>query len=41
MFLESIESEQHYVEDCEVCCRPFDLVVVARDGELASLEVRE
>ena len=25
MFLESLESEQYYVEDCEVCCRPIQL----------------
>ena len=25
MFLESIESEQHYVEDCEVCCNPIQI----------------
>ena len=25
MFLESLKSEQYYVEDCEVCCRPIQL----------------
>ena len=27
--------------DCEVCCRPFDVLVTVRDGELGGLEVRE
>lgn len=31
---------QHYIEDCSVCCRPIDLVVVAFNGELISVEAR-
>jgi len=27
--------------DCEVCCRPFEVIVSVREGELAGLEVRE
>lgn len=27
--------EQHYVEDCEVCCRPMEVTVrVSGDGEI-------
>ena len=29
---DSVE-EQHYVEDCQVCCRPIALSVVARPDE--------
>ena len=25
MLLESVNDEQHYIEDCEVCCRPIQL----------------
>jgi hypothetical protein len=30
--------EQHYVEDCSVCCRPIVLNYATQDGELLSLE---
>lgn len=31
-------SEQRYVEDCQVCCRPIALdVLVAPDGDVAVL----
>ena len=26
MFLEPVNGEQRYVEDCEVCCRPIQLI---------------
>ncbi len=26
--------------DCEVCCRPFEVAVRIREGQLAGLEVR-
>ena len=30
----SVES-QHYIEDCQVCCRPIEVAVtVGEDGEL-------
>jgi len=36
MLLDLSVPEQTYVEDCEVCCRPIEVTVVAEDGELAS-----
>jgi hypothetical protein len=30
---------QTFTTDCEVCCRPFDVEVRIRAGELAGLEV--
>ncbi len=30
--------EQTYVEDCEVCCRPIVLHVVAEDGTLVGFD---
>ena len=26
MFLEPVNEEQRYIEDCEVCCRPIQLI---------------
>lgn len=37
MFLEPVNEEQHYVEDCEVCCRPIQLIYFF-DRELRSFE---
>lgn len=34
MVLDLSADAQDYVEDCEVCCRPIQLRVVAEDGEL-------
>lgn len=31
--------EQHYVEDCWVCCRPMDVQVRCRPGEILSVRV--
>jgi hypothetical protein len=32
--------DQAYIEDCEICCRPIQFHVRARDGELLGIEVR-
>ena len=31
--------EQSYVEDCPVCCRPMEMRVVCRAGQVLSVEV--
>ena len=31
--------EQRYVEDCPVCCRPAEIRVACRDGEVLSVEI--
>jgi len=31
---------QRFATDCEVCCRPFDVLVECEPGEVLSLEVR-
>ena len=33
-------SEQTYVEDCSVCCRPILLQYASNDGELLEFSVR-
>jgi Cysteine-rich CPXCG len=35
----SAGDEQSYVEDCWVCCRPMQVRVSCRPGEVLSLEV--
>jgi len=31
--------EQRYVEDCPVCCRPMEMRVQCRGGEVLSVDV--
>jgi hypothetical protein len=31
--------EQEYVEDCAVCCRPMDVYVRCRPGEVLSISI--
>ena len=31
---------QQFVTDCEVCCRPFEVMVECEAGEILSLEAR-
>jgi hypothetical protein len=31
---------QRFTTDCEVCCRPFQVIVECEPGEVLSLEVR-
>ena len=34
MLLEAFYSDQKYIEDCEVCCRPIEIEYTALDGEV-------
>lgn len=36
----SVEGEQTYVEDCEVCCRPIQVSYEAREGQLRHFKRR-
>ena len=31
---------QTYIEDCEVCCRPFEVIAECEPGEIFSLVVQ-
>ena len=33
-------ASQRFTTDCEVCCRPFEVVVECEPGEVLGLEVR-
>ena len=36
VLLEPQDSDQQYIEDCQVCCRPINFVVTeGEDGELS------
>jgi hypothetical protein len=30
--------DQSYVEDCPICCRPMEVRVLCREGEVVSVE---
>ena len=31
-------SRQRFTTDCEVCCRPFEVITECEDGEILNLE---
>jgi hypothetical protein len=33
--------QQHFTTDCEICCRPFEVVAECEPGEILSLDVLE
>jgi len=37
---ESAGEEQHYVEDCQVCCKPCQVAVSLNSGGDADVELR-
>ena len=39
LLVDTSQGDQSIVEDCSVCCRPINLALVCRPGEI--LEVRE
>ena len=39
LIVDTSQSEQSLVEDCTVCCRPIQLTIACRPGEV--LELRE
>jgi hypothetical protein len=39
LVIDTSTPNQRFPTDCEVCCRPFDVVVECEPGEILSLEV--
>ena len=37
--IEGCDGSQRVVTDCEVCCRPFEVVAECEGGEILSLDV--
>ena len=40
MVLDTSVSEQTYVEDCEVCCRPIEITYAVEDDALVDFDAR-
>lgn len=36
----SVEGDQTYIEDCEVCCRPIEINYSTWEGKLITFEPR-
>ena len=34
-------AQQVFTTDCEICCRPMEVVAECKDGEILSAEARE
>jgi hypothetical protein len=41
MILDSSEEESNYIEDCEVCCRPIELIFKFNEEYLVNFEARK
>jgi hypothetical protein len=39
LVVDTSTSEQRFTTDCEVCCRPFEVVAECEPGEILSLDV--
>jgi len=40
MLIDPSSNEQHYIEDCEVCCNPMEIRLSFQENELISFEVK-
>jgi transposase-like protein len=40
LVIDTSSSRQRFTTDCEICCRPFEVLVESELGEIVSLEVR-
>lgn len=40
MLLDTSVQWQRYIEDCEICCNPMELLVRFESGELQEFDVR-
>jgi hypothetical protein len=32
--------DQRFITDCEICCRPMEVIAQCEDGEIISIDVR-
>lgn len=39
LLIDTAQESQRFTTDCEVCCRPFEVVAECEPGEILSLEV--
>ncbi len=40
LLVDTSPGSHSYIEDCQVCCRPIEVVLDVDNGELLSLETR-
>ncbi len=40
LVLDTSMSTQHFTTDCEVCCRPFQVIAQCEPGEVLTLEIQ-
>ena len=38
MLIDTSQSRQNYIEDCEICCNPIQIDVTCEDQEIVSFE---
>jgi len=38
--IDTSQPSQQFITDCEICCRPFEILAECEDGEILSLDVR-
>jgi transposase-like protein len=41
LVIDTSSPTQRFTTDCEVCCRPFEVLVGCEPGEVLNLEVKE
>lgn len=41
LVIDTSSPTQRFITDCEVCCRPFEVVAECEPGEILSLDVLE
>jgi hypothetical protein len=41
IIVDTSAGNQRFTTDCEICCRPFEVVAECEPGEILSLEVLE
>jgi len=40
MLIDTSVREQKYIEDCEVCCNPIELIVQSEDGIITGFDAQ-
>jgi len=40
LLIDTTSPRQRFTTDCEICCRPFEVLVECEGGEVVGLEVR-
>lgn len=40
LVIDTSVASQRFVTDCEICCRPFEVLAECESGEILSLDVR-